>query len=179
MNDIDALKMNIKSLSPTDLGIKFGEHVITKIVPNLGKPDNKSYDKKTQDNQKVEIKWSRAMKQKNKENFLINLFENPSNSFVKSNTKEKYLCNIQQIKPYCFDILYYGLIFDDKILIFKIESIKLLNDTKNIGYSNKQHKGNDGEGQFHITSLNLQYHIDNYLYRIITWNELVNLLKTK
>jgi len=179
MNDVDALKMNIKSLSPTDFGIRFGEYMITKIISNLYKPDNTSYDKKTQDNEKLESKWSRALKQNNKNDFFINLFKNSSNFFVKSNTKEKFLCNIQQIKPNCFDILYYGLIFDDKILIFKIESIKLLNDIKNIGYSNKQHRGNEGEGQFHINSLNLQYHIDNYLYKTITWDELVNLIKTK
>ena len=179
MSDIDRLKMNIKLLSPTDFGVRFGECVINKIIPNLSKPDNKSYDKKTQDNQKLEIKWSRAIKPKNKENFIDDLFENPSDSFVKSNTEEKYSCNIQQIKPDCFDILYYGLIFDDKILIFKIELIKLLNDIKNIGYCNKQHKGNEGEGQFHINSSNLQYHKDNYLYKTITWDELVNLLKTK
>ena len=49
-------------------------------------------------------------------------------------------------------IRYYGLFFADKILIFKMSSSEVL---KCPGYSNKQHRNNIGEGQFHINNDNL------------------------
>lgn len=87
-------------------------------------------------------------------------------------------CNIQQIKRSEFDILFYVLFFNDCILIFKILSIDILEkkDGGVIGYCNKQHKGNLGEGQFHITNKNLQIHIDNFLIKTLTWEELQILL---
>lgn len=81
--------------------------------------------------------------------------------------------NIQQVKKREFEILYYGLFFYDKIVIFKIKSSAI---GSNINYSDKQHKGNIGEGQFHITQDILQYHLDNYHYKTITYSELLDLL---
>ena len=88
--------------------------------------------------------------------------------------KTEFDCNIQQVKRAEFDVLYYGLFFADVIAIFKIAS-------KDIGpqiyYSDKQHKGNVGEGQFHVNRDTLQYHLDHYLYGKITYDELYELLR--
>ena len=54
-----------------------------------------------------------------------------------------------------FDILYYGLFFADVIEIFKINSNEIADCP---GYSDKQHRGNKGEGQFHLNQDNLAYH---------------------
>ncbi len=82
-------------------------------------------------------------------------------------------CNIQQVKRKEFDVLYYGLMFADAIVIFRIES-------KDIGprilYSDKQHKGNEGEGQFHLNQQTLPIHLEHYLYKVITYDELLELL---
>ena len=76
-------------------------------------------------------------------------------------------CNIQQIKCNEFDILYYGLFFADIILIFKISSNDIL---KLDNYSNKQHRNNEGEGQFHInTYLIKQLNYDD-LYQLFLEN---------
>lgn len=44
------------------------------------------------------------------------------------------------------------------------------------GYSDKQHKGNVGEGQFHINQINFEYHIQNFLYRELSYEELYKIL---
>jgi len=82
-------------------------------------------------------------------------------------------CNIQQVKRAEFDVLYYGLFFSDKVVIFRIESEEI---GPQIYYSDKQHKGNVGEGQFHINDKTLQIHLDNYLYQQLTYDELLELL---
>jgi hypothetical protein len=87
-------------------------------------------------------------------------------------------CNIQQIKRAEFDVLYYGLFFSDCVKIFRINSIDIKENEKGgkIYYSDFQHKGNVGEGQFHINRKTLQVHLDNYLYKTLTYDELRELL---
>src|SRR6266481_5524781 len=62
--------------------------------------------------------------------------------------KSKFDSNIQQVRRREFDVLYYGLFFSDCVQIFRISSsdIKTRREGGVIGYSNKQHKGNVGEG---------------------------------
>ena len=90
----------------------------------------------------------------------------------------KFDCNIQQVKRPEFDVLYYGLFFSDCIKIFRIESSQIYE--KKLGglihYSDRQHKGNKGEGQFHINQDTLQIHLDNYLYQTLAYDQLYKLL---
>jgi hypothetical protein len=72
-----------------------------------------------------------------------------------------------------FDILYYGLFFADCVVIFRINSDQI---GSQIYYSDKQHKGNVGEGQFHINQDTLQIHLDRYLYQKLTYDKLLKLL---
>jgi hypothetical protein len=88
--------------------------------------------------------------------------------------KYEFDCNIQQIKKDQFEILYYGLFFSDVVVIFRIKSDEIGDQ---IYYSNKQHKGNEGEGQFHLNEKTLQIHIKNYLYQVLSYEELYSLLK--
>lgn len=90
----------------------------------------------------------------------------------------KFDCNIQQVKRKEFDVLYYGLFFSDCIKIFKLESKEIKEKKLGglIGYSDKQHKGNVGEGQFHVTHKNLQFHLDHYLHKTLTYDQLLKLL---
>ena len=47
------------------------------------------------------------------------------------------------------------------------------------GYSDKQHRGNKGEGQFHINNDNIKYHRENNLERKLTYEELYELFCEK
>jgi len=78
------------------------------------------------------------------------------------------------VKRKQFDVLYYGLFFSDCILVFRINREAIGSD---IRYSDRQHLGNVGEGQFHLTSRTLQFHLDNYLYRRLTYEEFLELLR--
>lgn len=53
------------------------------------------------------------------------------------------------------------MFFEDKIMICKIEAEQIKADSK-IFYSDYQHRGNVGEGQFHINNTTLQNHLDKY-----------------
>ncbi len=90
-------------------------------------------------------------------------------------------CNIQQVKRREFDVLYYGLFFSDCVKIFRIKSATIRENSAGgrIHYSDFQHKGNIGEGQFHINQDTLQTHLDNYLYRTLTYDQLYELLCPK
>jgi hypothetical protein len=83
-------------------------------------------------------------------------------------------CNIQQIKRAEFDVLYYGLFFADCVKIFRISSGAIGSD---IYYSDKQHKGNVGEGQFHINQDTLGTHLERYLWKTLSYDELYELLR--
>ena len=90
----------------------------------------------------------------------------------------KFDCNIQQVKRSEFEVLYYGLFFSDCVTIFRIESHEIKENVNGgrIYYSDFQHKGNIGEGQFHVNSQTLQIHLDHYHYRILSYDELYQLL---
>ena len=156
-----------------------GEILMTKIIKGLEKSDDLSYDKKLK-NKKGEIKVSRAFtraKPITEENICEVLMQDNSVRLIedKNKLKEKWDCNIQQVKPGCFDILWYGIFLKDAIYIFEIPSESITKDP-NIQYSNKQHRGNTGEGQFHLKDSNIQYHINKYLYIKMDYNKLWALL---
>jgi hypothetical protein len=95
--------------------------------------------------------------------------------------KHKFDCNIQQVKRAEFDVLYYGLFFSDCVKIFRIESQEIKENLKGgrIYYSDFQHKGNIGEGQFHVNSQTLQIHLDHYHHKTLSYDELYKLLAGK
>lgn len=161
---------------------KFGnivEKLVERILSEFGfivdKPKDLSYD--IEINQlKDEIKGSRVLGKSvlnfQNGNIVETLLNHDTDRHVKLNdtTKKEWDCNIQQIKTKLFSNLWYVLFFSDGVAVFKISSNQILED-KNINYSNKQHRGNEGEGQFHVTEKNINYHLENYLVKIITYEE--------
>ena len=186
MINIDKFKNEIFGLNTR----KFG-NVVEIIIHNLIEKEkdvksvneslNLSYDRIIEYNaftiKKSEIKGSKALiKSKTsitRENIFRVLVGNNIKKIIdfKNRLIKKWDCNIQQIKTKLFDILYYSIFFDDCILVFKITPDKIKSD-RNLNYSNKQHRGNEGEGQFHVTNKNIDYHIANYLYKRLTYEEL-------
>lgn len=147
---------------------------------HLGKSLNQFHDRYDEFSKKrIEVKFSTVLKGNDD---VINL-ENAIEQCKKANLGNRALssnemfscefdCNIQQVKRNEFDIIYYGLFFSDKIAIFKMESSEIINCLR---YSDKQHYGNEGEGQFHLNNTTIQYHLDKHFVQWLTYKELYNL----
>lgn len=169
---------------------KFGnvvEILVETILIEFGfivkKSKDLSYDRKI-NNLNDEIKGSRVLGKSvlnlERGNIIESLFSHDTNRFVNldNSVKTEWDCNIQQIKLELFENLWYVLFFGDCVTIFKIGNDGIVND-RNISYSNKQHRGNEGEGQFHINDKNIRYHLNNYLVKTLTYNEVYNKLNKK
>ncbi|HFI2473607.1 TPA: hypothetical protein ACGO11_001983 [Streptococcus suis] len=90
---------------------------------------DKAYDLVDSSNQKIEVKFSCVRKKEiepiTPENVLETCLKSADGSEdrkVSSSNLREFDCNIQQIKPSQFDVLYYGLFFSDKIYTFKVDS---------------------------------------------------------
>lgn len=62
--------------------------------------------------------------------------------------------------------------------IIKSELFEALYIRSKMGYSDKQHRGNSGEGQFHIKSNNIHYHLANNFTKAYTYSDFLNSLKS-
>ena len=125
-------------------------------------------------NTRVECKFSRVQKAhqvKLTEQNVLKALQFESDRHILFAEREDYDwdSNIQQVKKSEFDTLFYGVFFSDLIVIFRIDADEI---GDNVSYSDKQHRGNTGEGQFHLNNKNIQYHLKNHLYRYISYNEL-------
>lgn len=162
---------------------RFGSvaELLIRRLENLGKAKSLFHDLfDDKKNRRVEVKFSRALKKSEigitattvlqciedavGENRMVPFYEW---------SKHKFDCNIQQIKRSQFDVLYYGLFFADTVRIFHIESPQI---GPAIFYSDKQHKGNVGEGQFHVNQDTLKIHLNRYSYSSLTYDELLKYL---
>lgn len=177
--NIDDFKEGIFALMTRRFG-NLAEIMIQKIY-NLDDSKKLEYDKIDKNGQRIEIKFSRVMKANENKISSKNVVKECLNTNF-SNRKinyadiltQKFDCNIQQVKRKEFDVLYYGLFFADKIFIFKINS----NEIEGLkGYSDKQHRNNLGEGQFHINNDTIDFHIEKYLDKEIDYKELYEILK--
>ena len=176
------------------LRTNFGELAQLMIQKDMGlsPADDNSYDLKDAQGNKIEVKFSRAYK-KNiplTERNAIKICSNCGAMVYSSDEAESissdYDCNIQQLKPDCFDSLYYGIFFSDKIEIFHAprtafpESIASFLEDKDAarkklpGYS-RQHKGGE-ECQFHIKKTTHNHHYTHYHIKDLTYEELYDLL---
>jgi len=156
--------------------------IMIKRLYDLDESGSLAFDKRDRNSkERIEVKFSTVMKandDKIRDDNVIDQCKkaNLANRAMKSSETNKYKfdCNIQQIKAKEFDLLYYGLFFADKIEIFKMTSEEVLNCP---GYSDKQHRGNEGEGQFHLNESNIGYHRKNFWERDLTYTELYRLLE--
>ena len=106
--NIDQFKQGIFSLRTN-----FGELAQLMIKKDMGlhTADDGSYDLKDDDGHKVEVKFSRAYKKVSlTEDNAIDMCTNSSSTVYASSEAEdkaaNYDCNIEQLKPRCFDSLY-------------------------------------------------------------------------
>lgn len=141
---------------------------------------NVYHDLDTNKGTRIEVKFSRVEKQHPQaitENNVLDVIQREGLYVRMFQFEEwhyqKFNCNIQQLKRDEFDILIYGLLFADRVLVFMATPEAI---GENMKYSDRQHKGNKGEGQFHITPSTLQYHIDNHLLATLSYYDLLKLL---
>lgn len=169
---------------------KFGnvvEKLVERILIEFGfiveKSNDLSYDR-TIDKSNDEIKGSRVLGKSvlklDDENIIESLLSHETNRFVNlsESSKVEWDCNIQQIKVKYFNTLWYVLFFGDCVTVFKISDHEIVSDS-NICYSDKQHRGNIGEGQFHVTNKNIKYHLEKYLVKTISYKEVYNKLNKR
>lgn len=162
---------------------RFGtvSEVLVKRLVGLGKSKNLFHDLYDDvANQRVEVKFSVVRKKaemKVTEATVLQCIAEATNEQRMVSFSDWESCefdsNIQQVKLAEFEVLYYGLFFSDCILVFRIRSADI---GPQIYYSDKQHKGNIGEGQFHINDRTLQIHLDNHLYQRLTYDQFYEML---
>jgi hypothetical protein len=158
--------------------------LMIKKLTNLGGSKNLAYDLHDEElNNRIEVKFSTVMKANDATISIKNVIEQCikatlSNRMMKSDevSKESFDCNIQQIKRVEFEVLFYGLFFYDKIAIFSMTSDQILSCP---GYSDFQHRGNEGEGQFHINNSSYGFHLNNHLVQWLSYEELYDLFKDR
>lgn len=155
--------------------------IMIKRLYKFDKPQSRHHDLyNTDTNQRIEVKFSTVQKslEKLNEDTILEVLsrEIASDRRIAFDqwSENEFACNIQQVKRTEFDQLYYGMFFDDVVKIFTILPTEI---DSSIGYGDKQHKGNVGEGQFHITHQTLQTHLDRFLIKTLTYQELIDLLK--
>lgn len=156
--------------------------IMVKRLYDLDESGSLAYDKRDKHSkERIEIKFSTVMKENDDKIRDDNVIDqckraNLANRAMKSSETSRYCfdCNIQQVKRKEFDLLYYGLFFLDKIEVYKMTSDEVVVCP---GYSDKQHRGNEGEGQFHLNESNIEYHRKKFLERVLTYAELYNLLE--
>lgn len=156
--------------------------IMIKRIYGLDESGSLAFDKMDRrSNERIEVKFSTVMKENDDKIRDDNVIDqckkaNLANRAMKSTETGEYSfdCNIQQVKRKEFDVLYYGLFFADKIEIYRMSSDEVLECP---GYSDKQHRGNEGEGQFHLNESNIEYHRRNYLDRVLSYEELFDLLE--
>ena len=185
--NIEQFKQGIFSLRTN-----FGEFAQLMIQKDMGlhAADDGSYDLKDDDGRKIEVKFSRAYKKVSlTEENAIDICTNSSSTVYDSSEAEartaNYDCNIEQLKPRCFDSLYYGVFFSDKIEVFHAPRSEFPDSVDSFvadkeaarkklpGYA-LQHKGGE-ECQFHIKKTTHKHHRKNYHVKDITYEELYDL----
>lgn len=153
--------------------------IMIKHLYDLDESGSLAFDKRARNtNERIEVKFSTVMKENEakirEDNVIDQCYKaNLANRAMNSYESGRFDCNIQQVKRTEFDVLYYGLFFADRIEIFMMRSSEILNCP---GYSDKQHRGNEGEGQFHLNQDNIEYHRQHHLQRVLTYEELYILL---
>jgi hypothetical protein len=157
-----------------------GELMVSKLL-ELRPSGTLAYDLKEKD-MRVECKFCRALQSHPKSIRANNLITEVLNARTEQrlisyhDESATWTVNFAQIKPECFDVLYFGVFFSDAILMFKMPSY-MVRDIK--GYSDKQHRGNKGEGQFSFKSKDLNEWLSKNIKRwVLDYEQLYQLFQS-
>lgn len=178
--DVKTFRDNLFSMNTRRFG-KVMETVIKKMT-RTEFSTNIHHDLNTNVNAgtRIEVKFSRAEKRHKvtiTDENVLDVIENEGLSVRLFPYGERFVhdfdCNIQQIKKAEFDVLFYGVLFADRVVIFMATPDQIHSGMK---YSNKQHKGNVGEGQFHINPNTMAYHMEHHYFATLSYTDLLKIL---
>ncbi len=178
-NDIKRFRDGIIDVNTRQFG-RVAE-VIVKILRDLLESGDLKFDLiEEMTSNKIEVKASKVLRANklkiDESNFYDVIIKNSNRDRLLATTDidtKKFDCNIQQIKAKLFDKLVYLLFFKDAVEIFEVDCDAIVADPS-ILYVDKQHRGNIGEGQFHVNNKTYPHHKQNYFVRAVTYEELVN-----
>lgn len=141
--------------SPRGFGERWAQGQLMSLEPDFVKPTRKiddnysgQYDialKYKDELIKIEVKASRAVDGDSEEPLYVKALSFKSH--------QPFTMNFQQIKPACADVFIWIAVWRDVIKYWVISSTEVEN---NKYYSDKQHRGNIGEGQLHIKDSNIK-----------------------
>lgn len=136
---------DLYNLSSKKFGSVWAEVHLKEIAPNLALSGTQDFDfVLPPENVRIEVKASRATDAKSNIPFA------QKSLFFGSD--KKFDMNFQQIKPRFCDVFVWIAVWRDAILYWVISSFEVEN---NKYFSDRQHKGNVGEGQLHIKQNNI------------------------
>jgi hypothetical protein len=140
----------IFEMSAAKFGITWVHAHLKELVPELEKPTKKldpdysgQYDFHLDGKIRVEVKASRAVD-----------FDSVEPLYVKalsSDSEKPFDMNFQQTKPSCCDVFVWIGVWRDRIRYWVLTSDEVASSKY---FSDRQHRGNVGEGQLHLTREN-------------------------
>lgn len=143
--------LDIFEMGAARFGVRWVHTHLREIVPELEKPTKEldpaysgQYDSHLDGRIRVEVKASRAVD-----------FESEEPLYVKalsSDSKKPFDMNFQQTKPSCCDVFVWIGVWRDRIRYWVLASDEVACSEH---FSDKQHRGNIGEGQLHLTRENI------------------------
>ncbi len=131
------------ALSPTPFGITWAEAHVRELVPEIKKPASGEYDLLL-NAIRVEVNASRAVDRKSRKHLV--------EKALVSNSPRQFVMNFQQTKPKGFDVIVWIGVWLDRIRYWTLSSDEVATHRR---FSAKQHRGNKGEGQLHVTDKNI------------------------
>ncbi len=141
--------------APRGFGERWAQGHLKELVPDLVKPSRRldseyagQYDfwlEKETHKIRIEVKASRAVDFDSDEPLYVKALASESN--------KRFDMNFQQIKPRYCDVFIWVGVWRDRIRYWVLASKEV---EENKQYSPGQHRGNVGEGQFHLNSENVQ-----------------------
>ena len=115
--------------------------IMIKYLYNMSESNDLAFDKYSETEGRVEVKFSTVMKENDDKIRDTNVIDQ---------CKKANLANRAMVSA------------DDQVL-------------ECTGYSNKQHRGNEGEGQFHLNQNTIRYHKEHYLKKKLSYEDLYDL----
>jgi hypothetical protein len=139
--------------APRGFGETWAQGHLKGLVPDLLKPTRKldhdysgQYDFYLDGKIRIEVKASRAVDFESREALYVKA--------LASDSTKRFDMNFQQIKPACCDVFVWVGVWRDAIRYWVLAS-------KDVGespyFSDRQHRGNIGEGQLHIKKENIEH----------------------
>jgi len=153
--------------APTGFGKTWAEGQVKSLCPELTKPNRKNNPNYRHfdfclGKIKVEVKASRAVNSDSNEPLYVKA--------LSSDSTKPFDMNFQQIKPDYCDVFVWVAVWRDLIRYWVLSADEV---KSNKHYSDKQHKGNKGEGQLHVNHRNIT---DFTRYEVAS-NKLQNAIK--